>query len=238
MFYLITYATHEERYFKFLKNRVHKVLGVGTQWKGFHDKVKAVIDFCDSVQSEDIVCFVDGFDSMILGTDQEIIRAYRLIGQEIVFSKEKNLPDSTLVNYSMKKTFGQACVDSKLNSGLYIGQARKIANFWRDMKPGEDDQRYACSRNPYVDTEHRLFYNYSKIDTDVTQDTAGNIYKGDQRILIIGMPGNENIRSDIQVQPKYLRIIKAYYKNFIPEILFVTLLIYLVYIIFIASTRK
>lgn len=229
MFYLITYATHEERYFKFLKNRVHKVLGFGKKWNGFHDKVKAVIEFCDSVNPDDIVCFVDGFDSMVLGTDQEILNAYKSIGQELVFSKEKSLPNSTFVNYTMEKNFGQPCLENKLNSGLYIGPAKVISKFWNDMKPGDDDQKYACSKNPYVDNENKLFYNYSKEDKNVTRDADGNIYKGDQKVLIIGMPGNETIQSDIIVTPNYFRLMKAYVKNYIPEIVIVCILIYLIY---------
>lgn len=230
MFYLITYATHEERYFKFLKDRVHRVLGFGTKWNGFHDKVKAVIEFCDSVNPDDIVCFVDGFDSMVLGTDEEILNSYKSIGHELVFSKEKTVKDTPFAQYTMFRNFGQPCVESKLNSGLYIGPAKTISNFWKDMKPGDDDQRYACSKSPYVDKENKLFYNYSKEDKDMTRDPDGNIYKGDQKILIIGMPGNETIRSDIVVIPKYFRLLKAYAKNYIPEITILLVLICVLYI--------
>ncbi len=229
MFYLITYATHDERYFKFIKNRVHKVLGFGKKWNGFHDKVKAVVDFCESVEPDDIVCFVDGFDSMILGTDQEILAAYKALGHELVFSKEKSIPNSKGDMYVLNRNFGNACVSSKLNSGLYIGNARGIADFWRDMQPGQDDQRYACSKGPYVDLENKIFYNFSKIDKDVQRDADGHIFKGQQKVLIIGMPGNETIRSDVIAQPKYFRLLKAYWKNWIPEILLVSVLIYVIY---------
>jgi hypothetical protein len=228
MFYLTTYATHDERYFKFIKNRVHKVLGFGKKWNGFHDKVKAVIEFCESVEPDDIVCFVDGFDSMILGTDQEILAAYKALGQELVFSKEKTILDSKADMYVFKKNFGE-CIKNRLNSGLYIGRAQSISDFWRDMKPGQDDQRYACAKGPYVDLENKLFYNFSKLDTDVTRDADGFIYKGSQKVLIIGMPANETIRSDVIAQPKYFRLLKAYWKNWIPEILLVCVLIYVIY---------
>lgn len=228
MFYLITYATHDERYFKFLKNRV-KVLGFGTEWKGFHDKVSAVVEFCSSVDPDDTVCFVDGFDSMILGTDHEILAAYKSLGHDIVFSEEKTILPTLFNRYNMDKNFGDDCRVTKLNSGLYIGKARSLINFWKDMKPGDDDQRYACSKYPYVDKEHRLFYNYSKNDTDVSIDTDGHMYKGSQKILIIGMPGNETIRSDIDVRPVYTRLLKTYVKNYIPEILFVVVFIFILY---------
>lgn len=230
MFYLVTYATHEERYFKFLKNRVHRVLGFGDKWNGFYGKAKAVSQFCDSIDPDDIVCCVDGFDSIVLGTDQEILNAYRSIGHEIVFSKEKNLPDHAIVNYTMTKQFGKACLTTKLNAGLYIGKAKTISDFWRDLQPGEDDQKYACVKNPYVDIENRLFYNYTKLDTDVTQDTEGNIFKGDKKILIIGMPGNETIRGDVDVTPKYLHLMKTYYKSYIPEIVILCIIILFIYI--------
>lgn len=228
MFYLITYATHDERYFKFIKNRVHKVLGFGKTWNGFHDKVKAVIEFCESVEPDDIVCFVDGFDSMILGTDQEILAAYKSLEQDLVFSLEKTINYTLLTTYSMNKNFGE-CIENRLNSGLYIGRAQTIAQFWVDMKQGQDDQRYACAKNPFVDRDNRLFYNYSKLDKDVTRDADGFIYKGDRKVLIIGMPGNENIRTDVVVKHKYMRILKAYAKNYIPEILFLCVFIYVLY---------
>lgn len=228
MFYLITYATHDERYFKFLKNRVHKVLGFGKPWNGFHDKVKAVVEFCESVEPDDIVCFIDGFDSMILGTDQEILAAYKALGQDLVFSLEKTMNYTLLTKYSMSKNFGE-CIENRLNSGLYIGNAQSIAEFWTDMKPGQDDQRYACVKNPFVDRDNRLFYNFSKLDKDVTRDADGFIYKGQKKVLIIGMPGNENIRSDVVVKHKYMRILKAYAKNYVPEILLVCVLIYVLY---------
>lgn len=228
MFYLITYATHDERYFKFLKNRVHKVLGFGKTWNGFHDKVNAVIEFCESVEPDDIVCFVDGFDSMILGSDQEILAAYKALGQELVFSKEKTILDSKADMYVFKKNFSE-CIENRLNSGLYIGRAQSIAEFWRDMKPSQDDQRYACAKGPYVDLENKLFYNFSKLDTDVTRDADGFIYKDGKKVIIIGMPANETIRSDVIAQPKYIRLIKAYWKNWIPEILLICVLIYVLY---------
>ena len=228
MFYLITYATHDERYFKFLKNRVHKVLGFGKTWNGFHDKVNAVIEFCESVEPDDIVCFVDGFDSMILGTDQEILAAYKALGHELVFSKEKTILDSKADMYVFKKNFSE-CIENRLNSGLYIGRAQSIAEFWRDMKPSQDDQRYACAKGPYVDLENKLFYNFSKLDTDVTRDADGFIYKNGKKVIIIGMPANETIRSDVIAQPKYIRLIKAYWKNWIPEILLICVLIYVLY---------
>lgn len=228
MFYLITYATHEERYFSFIKNRVHKVIGFGKKWKGFHDKVNAVIEFCDSVDPYDIVCFVDGFDSMILGTDQEILQAYKSIGHELVFSQEKTIKDTLFMKYNMNKNFGE-CSKNNLNSGLYIGPAKTVAEFWRDMKPGQDDQRYACARNPYVDRDHKLFYNYSTLDKDVHTNHDGAIYKDGKKVLIVGMPGNETIRSDVVPTPRYFRLFKAYGVNYIPEFLIVCIFIYVVY---------
>ena len=61
--YILTYATHNERYFPYLeKNKEITILGMGEKWNGFRDKVNAVIKFTESCNENDLILFVDGFD--------------------------------------------------------------------------------------------------------------------------------------------------------------------------------
>ena len=46
MFYIITYATHSEKYFNLLKSYPNLViLGYGKKWTGLHNKVEGVYHF-------------------------------------------------------------------------------------------------------------------------------------------------------------------------------------------------
>tara|TARA_Y100000389_G_scaffold197861_1_gene233272 strand:- start:3009 stop:3311 length:303 start_codon:yes stop_codon:yes gene_type:complete len=88
MFYIVTYATHSEKYFDLLKQYPGLiVLGFGEKWTGFHDKTNAVVEFCKKVKPDDIVCFVDGFDTLILESSDEILRRYKELDKDLVISK-------------------------------------------------------------------------------------------------------------------------------------------------------
>lgn len=75
MFYIITYASHSENYFELLKTYPELIiLGYGKKWNGFQDKINATVSFCKKIKKDDIVCFVDGFDSIILESSSEIFK--------------------------------------------------------------------------------------------------------------------------------------------------------------------
>lgn len=236
MFYLITYATHDERYFRFIKDRVHKVLGFGTEWKGFHDKVSAVVDFCKTVDADSIVCFVDGFDSVVLASDEEIESEYKKFGKDLVFSRNMSKPNHVISKYMHDKMFSK-CHGKGLNSGLYIGKAQSIVKFWSSMEKGDDDQRFAsveCSHtgeDVIVDDAQDLFYNYSSLDEDNITSTDKELFINGKKILILGAPWSSNVNHLLDkigykelpddVKQNYMYRAKAYAKLFIPEIIFI-----------------
>jgi len=170
MLYIITYATHNERYFEILKQSYPNiiVLGFGTKWNGFYDKVKATIEFCKEKNDDDLILFVDGFDSVILNTDN-LIEKYKSFKSSLVFSKDLN-PGIIFNKYS-QDSFFNTCNSLNLNSGLYIGTPKSIIKFWEDIKLDDDDQVYATKKcnelgekNIKIDKDCKIFYNYSRID--------------------------------------------------------------------------
>ena len=206
MLYIITYATHNERYFDILKKSYPNiiVLGYGNKWHGFYDKVKATIDFCKDKNDDDLILFVDGFDSIILHTD-DIIEKYKSFNTQLVFSKDLN-PGLILLKY-VQDSFFNTCQSLNLNTGMYIGQPRAIINFWKDIKLDDDDQIYATKKcneinNNYIsiDKYSKLFYNYSIFDSisiDNKKLKIGNEYPN-----IISAPANGNI-NDILIKLGY-----------------------------------
>lgn len=239
MIYIVTYATHSERYFELLKQSCPDIiiLGDGKPWNGFSDKVEATIEFCKSKKPEDIICFVDGFDSVILSSKEEILEKYRSFNIPLVFS-EAATASTIMVKYLQDKIFGK-CKDDRLNSGLFIGTAKSIIDFWEDIQFMEDDQVYAthkCNKITYmkIDKEHKIFYNYAPADTINVKNNALFINNNKIATSIISCPGNNNINHilsqlnyknlpDIQYDFKYR--ITTYGKHFIDEILLAILIV-------------
>ena len=66
--YIVTVATESKFYFPYLiksckNNGVQlKILAYGEKWKGFNWRFKLVLDYLKSLNGNDIVCFVDGYD--------------------------------------------------------------------------------------------------------------------------------------------------------------------------------
>lgn len=133
--HIVTYATHEERYLPLLKQSCPDlvVLGMGKKWNGFQDKVWAVLDYCKQYP-HDIICFIDGFDSVILSSPQEILDKYESFQTPFVMS-HAGLSQSVSSKYIQDKLFGK-CKDDRLNSGMFIGTAEAILSFWKDFQGG------------------------------------------------------------------------------------------------------
>jgi hypothetical protein len=220
MFYIITYATHSERYFELLKKSCPDiiVLGYGEKWNGLYNKIISTVNFCKSKQPDDIICFIDGFDSVVLTSKEEILEKYKSFNTPLVFSQDIST-SSIIIKYGQDKVFGK-CKNARLNSGLYIGTAETIIDFWKDMKKTEaSDQAYAsrtCNKKIYmkIDVEHKLFYNYSTADTiEVKNNNSIFINNNKYPTSVISAPAN-NSMNDILTQLNYknLPVVKYDFK--------------------------
>ena len=234
MFYIITYATHDSGYFNILKKNPNiTILGYGNKWNGLHDKIKGIIEFCKKINPNDIVCFVDGFDTIILSDKDEILdKYYNFYNGKIVFSKDITI-NNTLVKYKSDQFFGR-CQDFRINSGMYIGNASQLINFWSEMKSYEkSDQQYATSKcklsnNIEIDSKNILFYNYSKFDKINYNDKR--IIVNNEMPTVIQAIAHENMNhvlsnigyTDLpEIKFNYLYRLKTYYKGLLPEIIFI-----------------
>jgi hypothetical protein len=249
MLYIITYATHSERYFNILKESYPNiiVLGFGTKWTGFYDKIKATINFCKDRNDDDLILFVDGFDSIILHTD-DLIEKYKSFSNNsspLIFSKDLN-PPNVIAKY-MQDSFFSTCQSLNLNTGMYIGPPKLIIEFWKDIKLEDDDQIYATKQcnnftNEYIkiDKYCKLFYNYTSNDNIYIENNKVKI--GNEYPNIISAPANGNI-DNILIKLRYkitenvtekffftrlLNIINKYLK--IPIIFLIILIIMIIYI--------
>ena len=242
MIYIVTYATHNERYFDILKKSCPDliILGYGKPWNGFSDKVNATIEFCKSKNPDDIICFVDGFDSVVLSSKEEILTKYKEFNVPLVFSKECN-DHNIIKKFHKDKIFGK-CNNDRLNSGLFIGTAKSIIDFWKDIQYKEDDQIYAtkkCNKINYmkIDDNNNLFYNYSLADKIHVEKEKLFINGNKTPCSIISCPGNVNINPILsnlnydnlpEIKYDYKYRLSTYGKYYIPELIFLCLIIIII----------
>ncbi|CRG96847.1 procollagen lysine 5-dioxygenase, putative [Plasmodium gallinaceum] len=80
--HVLTFATHEQGYFKTLKESCKnlninlKVLGMGEKWKGFIWKLIKVKEYLNLCDDNDLILFVDGFDTFFVQPANVIIERY------------------------------------------------------------------------------------------------------------------------------------------------------------------
>ncbi|SBT76491.1 procollagen lysine 5-dioxygenase, putative [Plasmodium ovale] len=80
--HVLTFATHEQGYFKTLKESCKnlninlKVLGMGKKWEGFIAKLVKVKEYLKQCDDKDIILFVDGFDTFFVQPAHVIVERY------------------------------------------------------------------------------------------------------------------------------------------------------------------
>lgn len=230
---IITYATHEERYLPILKESCPDiiVLGTGNKWNGFKDKVLATVEFCKQHPNE-IVCFVDGFDSVVLSSPKEILDKYRSFRSPFVMSQGAD-SKHIAVKYVQDKLFGK-CKHERLNSGMYIGTSEAIVSFWNDFDGG-DDQFFATQKckqfDMKIDVDNILFHNYAEDDDITLKDDR--LYVKNVAPCVISCPGNGSINeflTQLGYQPPVIKYdwkyrFGTYVKTFIPEMILIVAII-------------
>lgn len=189
----ITYATHSERYYpaliasyeKFGANYV--VLGFGDEWKDYLQKMNAILDFLRTgCHPDEVVCVMDGFDSILTGSPNEMEEEFKKTGAELIFSSTEF--SKLLYPLIWKNT-------SFVNAGLYIGYVRSIIFIIETIMAAHgggyfNDQRLfgkwmAKNKNPKyrVDQENIFFLNVSKFTP----------YQSKQPFAVSG-PGYANLK--------------------------------------------
>lgn len=178
MLYFVTYITHKDGYFPYLEEKMKDanhfiVLGYGQPWISWYHRIQELLRFCATLEKNDIVCCIDGFDTIVNNVDiseieKEVYDKFEEKKADIVFSKDIDKPTHIFQSYYHKKVFG-LCDGSFLNAGMCIGKVHAILRFWENIKTNDDDQRYAsytCTYDPRIkvkiDKENTLFWNYDE----------------------------------------------------------------------------
>ena len=172
MIYFVTYATHSEGMFeKLVNNKFNisvEVLGWGTKYTGHTDKYRGVLAYLKSRKDDDIVCFVDGFDSEIVKPESEIYMRFRESESKVLFSNA-----STYENTFARWLFPPCKNGHIINTGLYMGFTKYLKVLLQHALQStcKDDQlnmNRLCELHDFidVDTNERIFKNMPNEETD------------------------------------------------------------------------
>lgn len=145
-------------------------LGDGVEWKGGNmalgpgggQKINLIKEHLKNLNDNDVVMFLDGYDTFIHSSEEEIMERYLGFGKEIVFSAEKTCwPDTSMEVHFPQPENGYRF----LNSGTFIGTVRELRRmFAAHIEDHEDDQLYVQKQfitgdyNAVLDHESYIFF--------------------------------------------------------------------------------
>jgi len=174
MIHLVTYATHSEGKFEELaKNKEIVVLGFGKKWNGFDDKIRGVLEYMKDLKDDDIVCYIDGFDSVLVKDAATIEKRFKASGSKVLFSED--IPG--FIKYIVFNTCNKK--RKVLSAGLFMGYVKYLKPVLEDtlrMKCKDDQVNInnLCKKYDYIDidTEHTIFHNALIFDKSPLPDTC------------------------------------------------------------------
>jgi len=162
MYHIVTYATHAHGLFHTLVNNPYApvvVLGWGTPWHGFSDKTHALLAFLNTVDNDDVVVFVDGWDSIVNKDPAQIETLFKRRRCDILVSKDNSTRS--------KVVFGTCHQNTTANAGMFMGRVQQLRILLREMASMRctDDQvnlNKMCSSSVVkicIDHEGTIFQN-------------------------------------------------------------------------------
>lgn len=234
---VVTYATHDEGMYQELINNKFdipvKVLGFGTKWKGFMGRIKAYKDYLDNCDPNDIIIFVDGFDTLIHKPLDIAIKRFLDFDTEILMSKD----DESAFNLLTNKVFGICKDNMRINGGLYMGYARslkKYLNYLLNKNETSDDQRNMNSACKYFKNMFKIDENsivFANLNTSNIHRIKGNY--DEINACFIGFPGQMTLNRQMRGITEYYPFIKKE----VDIIVYIVLIIVFTIVIYIAYKK-
>jgi hypothetical protein len=173
---VVTYANKSHGLFEELVHNEYdvpvRVLGWGTQWNGFLDKYKGMVKYLREKEDDDIVVFLDGFDTKINKDPKDVVALFETYDCKMLVSKDP-VPYGPL----SRTVFSTCQADLTANSGMYMGYAKYLLQVLEDAleMECEDDQRNLntlCGKYDFirVDEEQKIFENIAPLNMRKTSD--------------------------------------------------------------------
>lgn len=211
--HLITVATHSERYLPVLdqqskdKNMNLIKLAQGKKYTGHFMKDLETISFLgkEGVNDDDIVVFVDGFDTLLLAEQDEIIKKFKSFNCKMLLSVENVGGLSFIHNAVFQKVKGKF-----INTGLYMGYAGFMKSFLEEMYQSDFDsksnqktwanflERKGDCKDIVLDIDSEVFLNYSFTTTNRIKIKNKRVNLEDKKPCFIQGNGCEDLSKIIK----------------------------------------
>jgi hypothetical protein len=188
------------------------------------DKIRGIYNYCKTLPEDEIVVFIDGFDSSIAKPLIDLEKTFAnceckvLISREIVYN---DYLSSIIAEYINNKIYNPNKNAHVVNSGLYMGFVKYLIVFLEDVlhqKSTDDQLNFNIVLPKYewvkIDTDYKIFYNTNGTKNEIIPD-----------VYFISDPGSKPGLTSIE---KYIFRFKTFHMFFIREIslvFFITALI-------------
>jgi len=138
MLHIVTHGTDESK-MVYLNAPVKNL--ATRPWSGFKDKLFAMNEFLATLPSDDVVCFVDGYDvTCFLEDNTEVVEKFKRMNVDVLFSAETSCYPWSHVQQLYPST---TSIYRYLNSGGYMGYVAALQQVLsRDMSASPCDQGY------------------------------------------------------------------------------------------------
>ena len=165
---VVTYANKSSGMFEELINNEHgvkvKVLGMGKKWNGFSDKFIGLLEYMETKNDDDIIVFVDGFDTKINKDISNVKSLFESYNCKILVSKN---PDIFDIGFGIPK-----CDNKHIgNVGMYMGYVKHLTILLKESVQLKclDDQvnlNSLCKKYDFIkiDDKELIFKNFATLD--------------------------------------------------------------------------
>ena len=239
MSHLYTYVTHSERYFPSLIDSCAKhdirpvVRGMGHPWEGYVKRHRELLQFLKSLDDHDVVINVDGFDTIVLCPIDGIVRKFKAMRCDLLFSMTAD--NGNIIQKYVQWKLG--FYGEKANAGMFMGYAFKMREFIEKMlASGEYNDQIVLNRMPgiKIDTNQEIFCNV--VNTSGLRMHNKELWYKNKKPCLLSAPGCVDLRPflhEIEIRTSELSCnagqrLKEYYQYFIIEIVLLLFLFYIV----------
>lgn len=218
MLHVLTVGTDTNKTAKLTDDKRYNItnLGEGVEWRGGNmalgpgggQKINLIKKHLETLDPNDVVMFLDGYDTFIHADQDMIMERYLGFGKEIVFSAEKTCwPDVSMAQYFPQPENGYAY----LNSGTFIGTVKALKKmFAAPIEDYEDDQLYvqqryiSCEHDVCLDHESYIFYCMAGAEQYARLDN-GWLINGETRCTTCVVHGNGGAETKTAFDDLYSR---------------------------------
>lgn len=214
-----TVATHSQNMYPYLAESAMRfghdfvTLGWNQKYRNHLWKDELMLEACSKLPRDQMVCFVDGFDSILCSSPKDMIEAYRTLSpnmDDIVmsvdgFPREMRWARYPLWAYSYLRVFPRVGDGAYVNTGMYMAPAGVLVDFLKTVRANHsydtNSNQVAWGRciaardgqRPKFDTASKLFYNHFELfspDGAIVGSPDGTVRTRDgRRVHVVSLPG-------------------------------------------------